>query len=124
MCIRDSSQLHNDSTTVTVTGNYPAADGRARGGTAIRHGHNKDYRPDLKQLLFIRTVGGDGADEQQLLEVGTVVLVVTVADRRGRRAAPGPPVGRRVVAGHGDGGRVVVQLGDVDAEVADDSEHL
>ena len=60
----DVSQLHNDSTTVTVTGNYPAADGRARGGTAtpaIRHGHNKDYRPDLKQLLFIRTVSADGA---------------------------------------------------------------
>jgi transposase len=60
----DVSQLHNDSTTVTVTGNYPAADGRARGGTAtpaIRHGHNKDYRPDLKQLLFILTVSADGA---------------------------------------------------------------
>ena len=60
----DVSQLHNDSTTVTVTGKYPAADGRARGGTAtqaIRHGHNKDYRPDLKQLLFIRTVSADGA---------------------------------------------------------------
>ena len=60
----DVSQLHNDSTTVTVTGNYPAADGRARGGTAtpaIHHGHNKDYRPDLKQLLFILTVSADGA---------------------------------------------------------------
>ena len=60
----DVSQLHNDSTTVTVTGNYPAADGRTRGGTAtpaIHHGHNKDYRPDLKQLLFILTVSADGA---------------------------------------------------------------
>jgi len=60
----DVSQLHNDSTTVTVTGNYPAADGRARGGRAtpaIHHGHNKDHRPDLKQLLFIRTVSADGA---------------------------------------------------------------
>ena len=60
----DVSQLHNDSTTVTVTGNYPAADGRARGGRAtpaIHHGHNKDYRPDLKQLLFILTVSADGA---------------------------------------------------------------
>lgn len=38
-----TDQLHNDSTTVTVTGNYPDADGRARGGKptpAIRHGHN------------------------------------------------------------------------------------
>jgi hypothetical protein len=28
----DTSQLHNDSTTVTVTGNHPDADGRDRGG--------------------------------------------------------------------------------------------
>jgi len=58
------AQLHNDSTTVTVTGSYPDADGRTRGGTAtpaIRHGHNKDFRPDLKQLLFILTVSADGA---------------------------------------------------------------
>jgi transposase len=60
----DTSQLHNDSTTVTVTGNYPDADGQDRGGKptpAIRHGHNKDHRPDLKQLLFILTISADGA---------------------------------------------------------------
>jgi len=60
----ETSQLHNDSTTVTVTGNYPDADGRKRGGQstpAIRHGHNKDHRPDLKQLLFILTICADGA---------------------------------------------------------------
>jgi transposase len=28
---------------------------------AIRHGHNKDFRPDLKQLLFILTISADGA---------------------------------------------------------------
>ena len=59
-----TTQLHNDSTTVTVTGNYPDADGRDRGGKptpAIVHGHNKDYRPDLKQLLFILTISADGA---------------------------------------------------------------
>ena len=28
----ETDQLHNDSTTVTVTGNYPDADGRDRGG--------------------------------------------------------------------------------------------
>lgn len=58
------SQLHNDSTTVTVTGNYADADGHSRGGKAtpaVRHGHNKDFRPDLKQLLFILTVSADGA---------------------------------------------------------------
>ncbi|HXZ69338.1 MAG TPA: IS1634 family transposase, partial [Streptosporangiaceae bacterium] len=60
----DVTQLHNDSTTVTVTGAYPDADGYARGGkatAAIRHGHNKDFRPDLKQLLLILTVCADGA---------------------------------------------------------------
>ena len=60
----DVGQLHNDSTTVTVTGAYPDADGRTRGGKAtpaIRHGHNKDFRPDLKQLVSILTVSADGA---------------------------------------------------------------
>ena len=60
----DTTQLHNDSTTVTVTGNYPDADGRPRGGKptpAILYGHNKDYRPDLLQLLFILTISADGA---------------------------------------------------------------
>ena len=60
----ETSQLHNDSTTVTVTGSYPDADGRDRGGKptpAIRQGHNKDFRPDLKQLLFILTISADGA---------------------------------------------------------------
>ena len=60
----ETAQLHNDSTTVTVTGVYPDADGRDRGGKptpAIRHGHNKDFRPDLKQLLFILTISADGA---------------------------------------------------------------
>src|SRR5664280_1777804 len=59
-----TTQLHNDSTTVTVTGSYPDADGRERGGKptpAIRHGHNKDFREDLKQLLFILTISADGA---------------------------------------------------------------
>jgi hypothetical protein len=58
------TQLHNDSTTVTVSGVYSEADGRDRGGKAtpaILHGHNKDFRPDLKQLLFILTVSADGA---------------------------------------------------------------
>ncbi len=47
-------ELHNDSTTVTVTGAYDHADGYARGGKptpALRQGH-RDFRPDLKQLLY------------------------------------------------------------------------
>jgi len=60
----DLSQLHNDSTTLTFHGNYAAADGSPRGSTptsAIVHGHNKDFRPDLKQLLCILTISADGA---------------------------------------------------------------
>ena len=58
------SQLHNDSTTVTFSGAYPTATGRPRGGKPtpkIVHGHNKDHRPDLKQLLFVLSVSADGA---------------------------------------------------------------
>ena len=60
----DCSQLHNDSTSITLTGGYRDADGRARGGTAtaaITFGHNKDHRPDLEQLVWILTVTADGA---------------------------------------------------------------
>lgn len=58
------TELHNDSTTVTLTGAYAAADGYSRAGKATpaaRYGHNKDFRPDLKQLLFILTISADGA---------------------------------------------------------------
>jgi transposase len=57
-------ELHNDSTTVTFFGAYldAAMEGRALGRPtlAITFGHNKDHRPDLKQLLFILTVTADG----------------------------------------------------------------
>jgi hypothetical protein len=60
----DCSQLHNDSTTITFSGDYRSATGSPRAGKptpAIVHGHNKDYRPDLKQLLWILTISADGA---------------------------------------------------------------
>ena len=57
-------QLHNDSTTVTFHGNYSdAAEEDTRGGRrtlAITWGHNKDHRPDLKQLVYILTLSDDG----------------------------------------------------------------
>ena len=57
-------ELHNDSTTVTFSGDYAdaAQESRRRGQPrlAITWGHNKDHRPDLKQLLFILTVSKDG----------------------------------------------------------------
>lgn len=55
--------LHNDSTTIRFSGRYAAAKGRAvrgRMAPAITYGYSKDYRPDLKQLLFILTTSDDG----------------------------------------------------------------
>jgi transposase len=57
-------QLHNDSTTLTLSGEYRSSDGRTvRGKPTLvaTYGHNKDHRPDLKQLLFVLTVSADGA---------------------------------------------------------------
>jgi transposase len=56
-------QLHQDTTTITFSGEYqdqpPAvqSDRPAR----ITRGYNKDHRPDLKQLLYNRTITADGA---------------------------------------------------------------
>ncbi len=60
----DLDQLHNDSTTLTLTGEYKAADGgevRGKPTVLVTYGHNKDHRPDLKQLLFVLSVSADGA---------------------------------------------------------------
>jgi len=60
----DCSQLHNDSTSITLYGEYLTADGRERGGqptAAAKRGHSKEHRGDLKQLLSILTVSADGA---------------------------------------------------------------
>lgn len=57
-------EIHNDSTTVTFCGAYrtAATEQTRRGRTtpAITWGHNKDHRPDLKQLLYILTITADG----------------------------------------------------------------
>jgi transposase len=60
----DTSEMHNDSTSVSVHGQYEAADGSTRRGKptpAVTFGHSKDHRPDLKQLVWILTVAADGA---------------------------------------------------------------
>lgn len=60
----DTSQLHNDSTSISLHGAYEAADGRERGGKptpVAARGHSKDHRPDLKQLVLTLTVSADGA---------------------------------------------------------------
>jgi transposase len=60
----DTRELHNDSTSISVSGVYADAIGTPRGGKptpVITFGHSKDHRPDLKQLVFILTVAADGA---------------------------------------------------------------
>jgi transposase len=58
------NELHNDSTSISFYGDYPAAavEGLRRGRPthAITWGFSKDHRPDLKQLLYILTVTEDG----------------------------------------------------------------
>lgn len=60
----DVTQLHNDSTSITLTGiGYPGGGG-TRAGKAVAKptfGHNKDFRPDLRQLVWILTVSADAA---------------------------------------------------------------
>jgi len=56
-------ELHNDSTSLTVTGRYVEADGRRMRGKPtliVTYGHNKDHRLDLKQLLWVLTVNDEG----------------------------------------------------------------
>lgn len=56
-------ELHNDSTSLTLQGDYCNADGRKVQEIPthrITYGHSKDFRPDLKQLLWILTVSSDG----------------------------------------------------------------
>jgi transposase len=60
----DLSRLHNDSTSLKLSGAYDTAAGQERGGKptpAVKHGFSKDHRPDLKQLVWILTVTADGA---------------------------------------------------------------
>ncbi len=60
----ETTRLHNDSTSISVHGAYRDAGGTPRRGKAtpvITHGHSKDHRPDLKQLVWILTVSADGA---------------------------------------------------------------
>jgi transposase len=52
-----TARMHHDTTTVTFHGQYRGSVAAPR----ITHGHNKDHRPDLKQLVFGLTVSADGA---------------------------------------------------------------
>jgi transposase len=57
------SRFHQDTTSITLSGQYPsqAADTADEPPARICRGYNKDHRPDLKQLVYNRTVTADGA---------------------------------------------------------------
>ena len=59
----DLGQIHNDSTTVTFSGGYEGQEDpeQKERPPLITFGHNKDHRPDLKQLVYSLTVNADGA---------------------------------------------------------------
>jgi len=59
----DMSQIHNDTTTVTFSGGYEGQQDKEEKERPplITFGHNKDHRPDLKQLVYSLTISSDGA---------------------------------------------------------------
>jgi transposase len=53
----ETEVIHNDSTSVTFIGAYEGADPKA---VNITYGHNKDHRPDCKQIVFGLNTSADG----------------------------------------------------------------
>src|SRR5215467_11831369 len=51
-------QIHNDTTSVVVTGTY---EGQNLKAVQLKRGHSKERRPDLKQLVYSLCVTNDGA---------------------------------------------------------------
>lgn len=52
-----TSVMHNDTTSITLIGGYDEPHPDA---VQPRHGHNKDHRPDCKQIVFGLNVTADG----------------------------------------------------------------
>jgi len=57
----DLSQIHNDTTSLTFSGEYLTASPEFGSPFTITLGNNKDHRGDLKQLVFSLCVARDGA---------------------------------------------------------------
>src|SRR3990167_3503673 len=53
----DLSRIHNDSTSVKAYGQIP---GKTKNGLELKRGHSKDFRPDLKQIVFSLSISADG----------------------------------------------------------------
>ncbi len=53
----ETSQIHNDSTSITFLGQYENEDPEA---VKLKYGFNKDHRPDCKQIVFGLNITADG----------------------------------------------------------------
>ena len=53
----ETCQIHNDSTSITFLGKYENEDPEA---VKLKHGFNKDHRPDCKQIVFGLNITADG----------------------------------------------------------------
>jgi transposase len=53
----ETDYVHNDSTSVTFSGRYES---QSPDAIHLEHGHNKDHRPDLKQIVFGLNITEDG----------------------------------------------------------------
>jgi len=53
----ETKQIHNDSTSITFTGAYENQHPKA---VELKHGFNKDHRPDCKQIVFGLNITADG----------------------------------------------------------------
>lgn len=52
-----TDEIHNDSTTVTFIAKYDTPN---PGAVWLKHGHNTDFRPDCKQIVFGLNITADG----------------------------------------------------------------
>jgi len=59
ICIHDleTDYVHNDSTSITFSGHYES---QSPDAIQLEYGHNKDHRPDLKQIVFGLNITEDG----------------------------------------------------------------
>ena len=53
----ETNQIHNDSTSITLIGEYKIEDPEA---VKLKYGFNKDHRPDCKQIVFGLNITADG----------------------------------------------------------------
>ncbi len=52
-----TDEVHNDSTSITVKGKYK---NQSPDAVQLKHGKNKDFRPDCKQIVFGLNIINDG----------------------------------------------------------------